>query len=127
MLQIDPEYPLALLRIGLICNEAGRYEEADANARRVIQREPKNATAHAILAEALVGARKYQEALESADRALKLSPNFSYAHYFAGVACASLGQRELALTHLESLQKLNATELAQRLSDVLNGKAAAKP
>jgi Tfp pilus assembly protein PilF len=50
MLQIDPEYPLALLRIALICTESGRYEEADSNARRVTQREPKNPTAHAILA-----------------------------------------------------------------------------
>ena len=53
MLQIDPEYPLALLRISLICNEAGSYEKAEANARRVTLREPKNPTAHAILAEAL--------------------------------------------------------------------------
>jgi superkiller protein 3 len=126
MLQIDPEYPLALLRIALICTESGRYEEADSNARRVTQREPKNPTAHAILAEALYGAGKYQEAVESADLALKFSPNFPYAHYFAGVARFSLGQREAALAHLAQLQKLNSPELAQRLSDVLNGKAPAK-
>jgi len=113
MLQIDPEYPLALLRIALICNESRRYEEADSNARRVTQREPKNPTAHAILAEALYGAGKYQEAVASADRALKLSPNFPYAHYFAGVARFSLGEREAALEHLAQLQKLNSPELAQ--------------
>jgi tetratricopeptide (TPR) repeat protein len=74
----------------------------------------------------LYGAGKYQEAVESADLALKFSPNFPYAHYFAGVARFSLGQREAALTHLAQLQKLNSPELAQRLSDVLNGKAPAK-
>ena len=126
MLQIDPQYPLALLRIALICNEAGRYEEADNNARLVTQREPNNATAHAILSEALYGARKYQEAVASADRALKLSPNFPYAHYFAGVARFSLGEREAALAHLAQLQKLNSVELAKRLSDVLNGKVPEK-
>ena len=122
MLQIDPEYPLALMRLALICNETGRYEEADANARRVILREPSNAIPHAILAEALYGGKKYEQAVESADRALKLSPNFPYAHYFAGLALATLGQRDAAVAHLGSLQKLNSPELAQRLSDFLNGK-----
>jgi tetratricopeptide (TPR) repeat protein len=127
MLQIDPEYPLALLRIALICNEGGRFDEAEKNARLVTQREPKNPTAHAILSEALYGSRKYQDAVTSADLALKISPNFPYAHYFAGLASAALGQREIALTHLASLQKLDTPDLAQRLSEVLNGKAPAKP
>jgi superkiller protein 3 len=127
MLQIDPEYPLALLRIALICNEAGRYEEAEANARRVTLREPKNPTAHAILAEALYGAHKFQESLASSDQALKLSPNFPYSHYWAGLASFSLGQRELALAHLASLQKLNSPELTQRLSDFINTKTPGKP
>jgi hypothetical protein len=39
------------------------------------------------------------------------------------VARFSLGEREAALEHLAQLQKLNSLELAQRLSDVLNGKA----
>jgi len=122
MLQIDPEYPLALLRIALICIEAGRYDEAEQNARRVAERQASNAVPHAILAEALYGARKYDESVASADRALKLSPNFPYAHYVAGLARASLGQREAALTHLANLQKLNSPELTKRLSDAINGK-----
>jgi tetratricopeptide (TPR) repeat protein len=126
MFQIDPEYGPAFLQLGLVYNDAGRYDEAERNVRRVADREPANAIAHAILAEALYGQRKYEESITSADRALKLSPKFPYAHYFAGLSCASLGRREAALDHLAQLQKLNSPEMAQRLSGFINTKAPAK-
>ena len=125
MLQIDPAYSPALLRLGLVYNAAGRFEEAAGNARRVIEREPANAAAHEILAEALYGEHKYEEAALSAERAIKLASAFADAHYFAGLARASLGQRDVALVHLARLQQLGSTELAQQLSDFINRKAPA--
>src|SRR5215471_6925733 len=125
MLQIDPAYSPALLRLGLVYNAAGRFEEAAGNARRVIEREPANAAAHEILAEALYGEQKYEEAALSAERAIKLASAFADAHYFAGLARASLGQRDVALVHLARLQQLGSTELAQQLSDFINRKAPA--
>ena len=122
MLQIDPEYASALLRLGLVFNATGRYEEATQNIRRVIVRQPSNALAHEILAEALYGGKNYQEAVVSAERAIKLSPDSSEAHYLAGLARASLGQREDALAHVARLQQLKSTDLAQQLSDFINKK-----
>jgi len=126
MLQIDPNYAPALARLGLVYNAAGRYEEAARNVRRVLEREPANAAVHAILAEALYGGQKYEDAAASAERALKLSPNFPDAHYFAGLARASLGQRDAALAHLARLQQLNSPNLAQELSDVINKRVPTK-
>ena len=126
MLQIDPEYSAAFIRLGLVCNAAGRYEEAAQNARRVTEREPGNGLAHEILAEALYGQQKYEEAVTSAERALKLSPDSPEAHYLAGLARASLGQRDPALVHLTRLQQLKVSDLAQRLSDFINKKSPAK-
>jgi tetratricopeptide (TPR) repeat protein len=126
MLQIDPEYAPALMRLGLVYNAAGRYEEAARNIRRVAEREPGNAWAHETLAEALYGEQKYEEAAASAERALKLSPDSPGAHYLAGLARASLGQRDPALAHLARLQQLKAPALAQQLSDFINRKAPAK-
>ncbi|MDQ5845813.1 MAG: tetratricopeptide repeat protein, partial [Acidobacteriota bacterium] len=40
MLQIDAEYAPALMRLGLVYNAAGRYQEAAGNVRRVAKREP---------------------------------------------------------------------------------------
>ena len=126
MLQIDPEYAPALLRLGLVYNFAGRYEEAVQFLRRGTEREPANAPAHEILAEALYGSQKYDEAAASAERALKLSPNFPDALYFAGLARASLGQRDAALAHLDHLRQLNSPELTQQLSDFIHKKAPPK-
>ena len=126
MLQIDPENTPALMRLGLVYNALGRHDEAAQNIRRVTGRQPTNALAHEILAEALFGAQKYEEAAASAERALKLSPDSSDAHYLAGLARASLGQRDAALAHVARLQQLKSTDLAKQLSDFINKKAPPK-
>jgi tetratricopeptide (TPR) repeat protein len=126
MLQIEPEYVPALLRLGLVYNEGRRYQEAVESSRRAAAHEPKNAAAHELLAEALYGLQKYEEAALSAESALKFSVNFSAALYTAGLARASLRQRDAALAHLARLQQLNSLKLAQQLSEFIEKKAPAK-
>lgn len=126
MLQIDPEYIPALLRLGLVYNALGRFEDAALNIRRVIGRQPKNALAHEILGEALYGGQKYEEAVASAELALKLTPDSPEGHYLAGLARGSLGQRDAALSHVARLEQLKSTDLAQQLSDFINKKVPAK-
>lgn len=126
MLQIDPEYGPALLRLGLVYNDAGRYEESAQYARRVAEREPNNAAAHALVAEALYGQQKYEGAAVAAETAVRVTPNFAVALYIAGRARASLRQRDAALAHLASLRQLNSTTLAQQLSEFIDKKAPAK-
>ncbi len=126
MLQIDPEYAPALMRLGLVYNAAGRYQEAAGNVRRVIEREPRNAMAHEILAEALYGEQKYEAAAAAAELALKFSPDSPDANYLAGLSRASLGQRDPALAHRSRLQRLKVPDLAQQLSDFINKKAPPK-
>jgi tetratricopeptide (TPR) repeat protein len=126
MLQIDPEYAPALLRLGLVCNAARRFEEGAAHLRRAAERQPANPDAHEALAESLYGLRRYDEAATAADRALKLSPDARGAHYLAGLARASLNQRDAALAHLDKLKQLNSTAYAELLSDFIDKKAPAK-
>ena len=126
MLQIDPEYAPALIRLGLVYNSASRYEEAAQTLRRVVDRQPPNPAAHEFLAESLYGLKKYDEAAAAAERALKISPDFPDARYVAGLARASLGQRDAALAHLTRLRELNSPDLAQQLSDFIDKKAPAK-
>jgi tetratricopeptide (TPR) repeat protein len=126
MLQVDAEYAPALVKLGLIYNSQDRYEEAAQHLRRATARETTNAIAHEFLAEALYGLKKYEEAATSAERALKLSRDLVDAYYVAGLARASLGQRDAALVHLRRLSELDAKELTQQLSDFINRKAPAK-
>src|SRR5918999_1327811 len=62
MLQIDPGYVPALLRLGLVCNDARRFEEAARHLRLAAQREPANPYSHEELAEALHGLGRHEEA-----------------------------------------------------------------
>ena len=126
MLRIDPEYGPALLRLALVHIDARRYQEAVQCLRGVAEREPSNSIAHELLAEALYGQQNYDEAAVSAETALKLSPDFSVALYTAGLARASLGQRDAALTHLTRLRQLNSPILAQQLSEFIDKKTPAK-
>ncbi|MBV9923601.1 MAG: tetratricopeptide repeat protein [Acidobacteria bacterium] len=125
MLQIDPGYVPALLRLGLVCNTARRFEEAAQHLRRAVGREPANPYAHEGLAEAFYGMNKFEEAAAAADQALKLAPDSPAAHYFAGLARASLGERDAALSHLARLQQLNAANYAKLLSDFIDRKSPA--
>jgi tetratricopeptide (TPR) repeat protein len=126
MLQIDPGYAPALLRLGLLCNADHRYEEAVGHLQRVIQRQPSNPDAHESIAEAYLGLRKYDEAAAAADRALRLTPDAPGAHYLAGLARASLGQRAPALAHLDKLKQLKSDDYAKRLSDFIDKNSPAK-
>src|ERR1044071_3560096 len=120
MLQIDPEYAPALLRLGLVANDARRFEEAVGHLERAAARQPANPFAHEGLAEALYNLNRYEEAAASAERALKLAPDSPAAHYFAGLARASLGQRDAALAHLAGLKQLKSDAYAQLLSDFID-------
>jgi tetratricopeptide (TPR) repeat protein len=126
MLQIDPEYVPALLRLGLVCNDTRRFEEAAQHLRRAATRQPENTYAHEELAEALYGLNSFEEAAAAADRALKLSPDSPASHYFAGLARASLGQRDAALIHLDKLKQLNYPAYVQLLSDFIDKKSPPK-
>jgi len=126
MLQIDPEYAPALLRLGFAYNAAGRYQEASQNLRRVIEKIPGNAVAHESLAQSLYGLQNYEAAAASAERAIKLSPDFPHALYLAGLARAALGQRDAALANLTRLRQIDSPDLAKQLSDFINRKAPVK-
>ncbi len=126
ILQIDPDYAPALLRLGLVCNAARRFEEGARHLRHAAERRPTDPDAHEALAESLYNLRRYDEAASSADRALKLAPDARGAHYLAGLARASLGQRDAALAHLDKLKQLTSPDYAKDLSDFIDKKSPAK-
>jgi tetratricopeptide (TPR) repeat protein len=126
LLQIDPDYPPAHLKLGLLYNASRRYDEAVRSLNFVLSKQPRNADAYESLAEAYSGQRKYAESLAAATQALNLSPDLPGAHYFAGVASASLGQRPQALAHLDKLRQLKADDYAKLLADFIEKKAPAK-
>jgi tetratricopeptide (TPR) repeat protein len=125
-LQIDPEYAPAFERLGLVYNAARRFDEAAAAFRRALRKNADDAPALEGLAEAYLGLRDYNAALEAATHAARLRPGSANAHYLDGLAHASLGQRDAALQDLSRLQQLKADAPAKLLSDFIEKKAPDK-
>jgi tetratricopeptide (TPR) repeat protein len=106
--------------------KAGRLREAEESFRGMLQIDPDYAPAHLRLGLVHNAARRFDEAAAAADRVLKHAPDSPDAHHLAGLARASLNQREAALAHLAKLQQLNSPDLAQHLSDFIDKKSPAK-
>jgi len=124
LLRIDPDYPPAHLRLGLLYNADRRFEAALEELRKVVRAQPSNADAHEGFAESYYGLGKYAEAVAAADRAVALSPKGAGAYYLAGLAHAALGQREQALARHAKLNELGAAEYARRLLEVVEKQPA---
>jgi tetratricopeptide (TPR) repeat protein len=126
LLQIDPDYPPAHLKLGLLYDATRRFDEAVRSLTLVTAKQPDNADAFEGLGEAYAGLHKFDESLNASERALKLQTDLPGAHYFAGVAAASLGRRDQALAHLDKLKQLHADDYAKLLADFIDKKAPAK-
>ena len=87
----DPELvrPLAIAE-----RQQGRIAEALRDMRAAAERDPRNAITVHLLADALLWARRYDEARDAADRALALAPDVS--EMLEGRAMISLAQGDLA-------------------------------
>lgn len=123
LFRIDPDYPVAHQRLGLVHNAARRFDEAAASFERALARNPSDVPSLEGLAEAHLGRRDYARAADAAARAALLRPDSAPAHYLAGLAHASLGQRDLALADLRRLQQLKADAPAKLLSDFIEKKS----
>jgi len=126
LLQIDPEYALAFERICLVYNAARRFEEAAASFKRALQKNADEPSALEGLAESYLGLRDYAGAADAATHAARLRPDSSNAHLLAGLAHASLGERDAALADLAKLQQLKADAPAKTLSDFIEKRAPAR-
>lgn len=127
LLRIDPEYPPAHLRLGLLYNADRRFEAALEALQRVLRAQPDNAYLHEGLAETFYGLRRYPEAIAAADRAAALAPRSAGAHYLAGLAHAALGQFEQARARHAKLKELDSADYAGLLLEVIEKKSATQP
>jgi len=100
---LDPEDLLPLEDLANI--NSGIYGDSSETTdvdRRILARDPLNATAWSNLALDLIYAHRYQEALDAARQLLALSPGFSGAHSFEGQSLFHMGRLSEALTAEQS-------------------------
>jgi Flp pilus assembly protein TadD len=125
----SPDY-----RKGLEAVHAGRLDEGEAIAKRMVDAAPQGAAGRKLLG--LVKARKgdLAGAVAEFDKALAIEPQSIEARAERAVAAARLGQAEIARSDLETLRNRAATcgktcppELKAAISRIEAALAAARP
>ncbi|HKH94748.1 MAG TPA: protein kinase [Gemmatimonadaceae bacterium] len=91
---LSPGDPELLRPLAIAERQQGRIDEALRVMRAAAERDPRNATTVHLLADALLWARRYEEAREAADRALALAPDVS--EMIENRAMVSLARGDLA-------------------------------
>ena len=100
-----PNVPQILFILGAANAGLGRWDEAIAHYRKLLQLKPGHAEAHTNLGNALITLGKDDEAAACYAKALKLKPDFPLAHYNLGNALQNLGRHEeAALSYASAIQ-----------------------
>lgn len=93
----DPE---ELKRMGNDFYKNGNFAEALSRYEKAIAMSPSNAAYHFNRAAALMGLRRFVEAVRECEEAIRLEPGYVKAHHRLGSLLLSLGQVENARKHI---------------------------
>src|SRR5688572_11976189 len=86
----------AQAKAGTFMLVVGRFQDAQALAQRMIQRDPNDVQAHILLANALAGLKDTEGAVASFEKAVELDPNRSGTYSELGAVQMVSGNREAA-------------------------------
>jgi tetratricopeptide (TPR) repeat protein len=92
-LDLDPDYPRAVLGMAVVRLRQGRFSDAQSMAEKLLDAKQRGpAEAQTVVVRALLGLDKAQEAAEFAGTALNQHPRYAPLHYAIGDALMSLRQ-----------------------------------
>ena len=106
-IKINPRYSQALARKSEILNKMGRYQEALDNCDRALKGDKQWSDSKGLgyvwyqRSAALLGLRKYNEALVSSENAIAVEPKYAEAWNNKAVSLWNLGQYEAAKVAIE--------------------------
>jgi len=97
MLQLSPNSPEALYRLGTVFQHEGRLAEAESSFRRALARDPEYVLAMVGLGEVETARGDYANALKRLEAAVELDPSQSRAHHALGRLLEKMGRNDAAL------------------------------
>jgi TolB-like protein/tetratricopeptide (TPR) repeat protein len=98
--ELDPFYPDARLRYGMLLTAAGRFEEAEREMSRAQGLDPLSLIAKTIGAYPAYYSRDFVRAAERLREVTEMDSNYSMAHFRLGLTYAQQGRYGEALTEL---------------------------
>jgi non-specific serine/threonine protein kinase len=99
---LNPSYAAAHYLYGLTLGMTGRFEEAIAQGKQALERDPLSLITNGIiLARIFYCARQYDQAIEQGRKALDLDANYIWAHWYVGLAYVQKSMYNEATAELE--------------------------
>lgn len=95
----NPLDPQAHNDLGNLYALAGREADAEAEYRRALELDPRNATTHFNLAVLMQQQRRFREAHQGLLQVLEISPRHAWAHYQLGMLAEERNQRAKAIEY----------------------------
>ena len=92
------------VQAGVAARQAGQWDTAIAEFRKVTELDPQSAPAFMNLGAACVQKRDYAQAIPALKRTLELNPNLVGAHELLGIALLARGYAADAIPHLEKAE-----------------------
>ncbi|MDQ3816486.1 MAG: tetratricopeptide repeat protein [Acidobacteriota bacterium] len=111
------------LNYGYVLLQQKKYAEAEAELRRAIEKNGNSVDAHIYRGRALIRLRRSDEAEKELQRAIAIGgEEANLAHRYLGALYIELGERERAITELETYLKLmpNAQD-ANQIREIIKG------
>ncbi len=96
-----------LFQQGNAAQDAGKYSQAEAIWRRVLEIEPQNAVAYFELGKALYFQKKLYEAVAAYQKAIQLNPQNAYAYNGLGYVLRNQGKLDEAVAAYQKAIQLN--------------------
>lgn len=114
-LELDPDYPRAVLGMAVIELRQGKFAEAEETARRLLDdsyRGPREA--QTVVARSMLGRKEYQQAADVAAMGIKHHSRYAPLHYVLGDAYMSLKALPKATAAYQTAVKLQPRERMYR-------------
>ena len=119
----DPEI---LKRLGLICQQQGKYDESIEIFQSILKRAPVYPGVNSLLAISYYSLAKFDKTIEASRKELTGNPRDKQARYYLSLALSASGRLFEAIQQLESLQADDPQNLAVMYQLVVDYKAAAQ-
>lgn len=118
-LELEPDNLEAIAALAEAAEGLGELEQADAHARRALERSPTHGTANLVVGMLRLKQERYPEARDALARAVAADPSSSKAYYLLSLAYARLGDAATSQQHLD-LYRQKLKEIEERVTQLRN-------
>ena len=111
---LAPEQTESYFRLGLIELNEKDLNDAAANFRQVVARDPKHTGALSGLGRVAFEQKRYSDAIDVLQRAIAGDGSLREAHYYLGLTFARVGRKDEADSQLEIATRIEHDEAQHR-------------